>query len=77
MCRASRLAHERYRQFWDWREQPGEIGRLGGGVEGACRRAKSVNPVSIPLWGMGQRLVAIGALLVHAIFEQVSLQIVC
>ena len=75
MCRASRLAQQRDRQFWGWREQSDEIGRLGGGVKGACRRAKGVNPASIPLRGMGQRLVAIGALLVHAIFEQMSLQI--
>ena len=75
MCRASRLAQQCDRQFWGWREQSDEIGRLGGGVKGACRRAKGVNPASIPLRGMGQRLVAIGALLVHAIFEQMSLQI--
>ena len=75
LCRASRLAQQRDRQFWGWREQSDEIGRLGGGVKGACRRAKGVNPASIPLRGMGQRLVAIGALLVHAIFEQMSLQI--
>ena len=75
MCRASRLAQQRDRQFWGWREQSGEIGRLGGGVKGACRRAKGVNPASIPLRGMGQRLVAIGALLVEAVFEQMSLLI--
>jgi hypothetical protein len=59
-------------KFWGSREQPGEIGRLGGGVEGACRRAESANPASIALQGMGQRLVAIGALLVEAVFEQMS-----
>ena len=45
---------------------------MGGGVEGAYRRTESVNPASIPLQGMGQRLVAIGALLVEAVFEQMS-----
>eukprot|EP01047_Picozoa_sp_COSAG01_P064434 COSAG01_NODE_8525_length_2753_cov_3.025245_2_plen_84_part_00 len=53
-------------------EQPGEIGRLGGGVEGACRRTESANPASVPLQGMCQRLVAIGALLVEAVFEQMT-----
>ena len=48
---------------------------MGGGVEGAYRRTESVNPASIPLQGMGQRLVAIGALLVEAVFEQMSLLI--
>ena len=67
MCRAPRLAQQRDRQFWGWREQSDEIGRLGGGVKGACRRAKGVNPASIPLRGMGQRLVAIGALLVEVV----------
>ena len=72
MCRASRLAQQRDRQFWGWREQSGEIGHLGGGVEGAYRRVESANPASVPLQGMGQRLVAFGALLVDAVFEQMS-----
>ena len=75
MCHVPGLARQSCSQFWGWQEQSGEIGRLGGGVKGACRRARGVNPASIPLRGMGQRLVAIGALLVHAIFEQLSLQI--
>ena len=45
---------------------------MGGGVEGACRRTESANPASVPLQGMGQQLVATGALLVEAVFEQMS-----
>ena len=69
MCHVPGLARQSCSQFWGWQEQSGEIGRLGGGVEGACRRTESVNPASIPLQGMGQRLVAIDALLVEAVFE--------
>jgi hypothetical protein len=45
---------------------------VGGGVEWACRRAESANTASIALHGMGQRLVAVSALLVQAVFEQMS-----
>jgi hypothetical protein len=54
-------------KFWGSREQPGAGRRLGGGVEWACRRAESVNTASIALQGMGQRLVAVSALLVQAV----------
>jgi hypothetical protein len=53
-------------------EQPGAGRRLGGGVEWACRRAESANTASIALQGMGQRLVAVSALLVQAVFKQMS-----
>jgi hypothetical protein len=59
-------------KFWGSREQPGAGRRLGGGVEWACRRAESANTASIALQGMGQRLVAVSALLVQAVFEQMS-----
>ena len=48
---------------------------MGGGVKGAYRRIESANPASVPVQGMGQRLVAFGALLVEAVFEQMSLLI--
>ena len=51
------------------------VRHLGGGVQGACRRAESPSPASVAFGGMGQRLVAIGALLVEAVFEQMSLLI--
>ena len=70
-----RLVRQRCRQFWGWWEQSGEIGHLGGGVKGAYRRIESANPASVPVQGMGQRLVAFGALLVEAVFEQMSLPI--
>ena len=72
MCRAPGLVRQRYRQILGSREQPGAGRRLGGGVEWACRRTEGANPASVPLQGMGQRLVAIGALLVEAVFEQMS-----
>jgi hypothetical protein len=59
-------------KFWGSREQPGAGRRLGGGVEWACRRAEGANTASIALHGMGQQLVAVSALLVQAIFEQMS-----
>jgi hypothetical protein len=59
-------------KFWGSREQSGAGRRLGGGVEWACRRAESANTVSIALQGMGQRLVAVSALLVQAVFEQMG-----
>jgi hypothetical protein len=40
--------------------------RLGGGVEWACRRTESANTASIALQGMGQRLMAVSALLVQS-----------
>jgi hypothetical protein len=59
-------------KFWGSREQPGAVRRLGGGVEWACRRAESANTTSIALHGMGQQSVAVSALLVQAVFEQMS-----